>query len=62
MVTEPRRRVTPVEVVEAGLGYEYLRAKWVAEDDRGSKRRRRIGRAMMVEIRRIAEQRKERKA
>ena len=54
MVTKSRRRVTPVEVEDADLGYEYLKAKWAAEDDEGSQSKRRVGRAMMVEILRAA--------
>jgi hypothetical protein len=40
----------PGAVAEADLGYEYLKAKWISEDDRRGNRKRRIAQAMQEEI------------
>ena len=54
----PELVAVPRAVSEAGLGYEFLRAKWMSEDDQQSTMKKRVARAMMDEIVRAAERRK----
>jgi hypothetical protein len=48
----------PPSVAELGLGYEFMRVRWLSEDEERSIWKRRVALAMLNEIKRAARRRR----